>query len=156
MAWFKKPNSISTESSKRLCQLRSDMKKRPPVQIHVDPEKEKKTVLNNVTFTQVGELVRLLVVGDLVYAGIFEPPTLEEMGTMIHKVNKGAIAGLTKLHVLSGQHTAQQVIDALSHVYDAVHSGLTQEEWMGMGMDVLTLEHSLCKYKRVDRIKTYK
>ena len=132
------------------------MKKRPPVQIHVDPEKEKKTVLNNVAFTQVGELGRLLVVGDLVYAGIFEPPTLEEMGTMIHKVNKGAIAGLTKLHVLSGQHTAQQVIDALSHVYDAVHSGLTQEEWMGMGMDVLTLEHSLCKYKRVDRIKTYK
>ena len=72
------------------------MKKRPPVQIHVDPEKEKKTVLNNVAFTQVGELGRLLVVGDLVYAGIFEPPTLEEMSTMIHKVNKGGNCGVDK------------------------------------------------------------
>lgn len=133
--------------------------KRPPIQAHVDPKKKKQTVLDNMTFTQVGDLIRLLVAGDLVYAGIFQGPTLEEMGAVITKVNKGAIAGLKKLGALPDQqdkHTSDQVDKALSDVYNSLRSGLTQEEWKDMGMDVLTLEHSLCKYKRVDKIKGYK
>ena len=159
LKWFQKPNPVDPVSVKRLSKLRQEMKKRPPVQEHVPTDKARKdSVLNNLAFTQAGSLSRVLIVGDLVYAGIISKPTLDEMGTIIKDLNKGAVAGLTKIGLLPSttkKHSSEDVVEAFRNAYDTLQSNLTKEEWDAMGMDVLTVEHSLCKYQRSRKCKAY-
>ncbi|KAK7677631.1 hypothetical protein QCA50_019442 [Cerrena zonata] len=51
-------------------------------------------------FFMVGDLTGMLIAGDLAYAGVIDKPTVEEMGKLIAKVSKGAIAGLVYLRLL--------------------------------------------------------
>jgi len=52
-------------------------------------------------FPQLGPLASYLLTADLYYAGIVTKPTVDDMSTIIHQLNKGAVAGLEHLHLIS-------------------------------------------------------
>lgn len=107
-------------------------------------------------FRLVGKLTRVLIAGDLVYAGMLDEPTVDEMGVMIAKISKGGIGGLRYLnllppHIPGYPFTPTQVLNAYTIVYNRLKEALDSEEWNEMGMNTLVLEHSLCKVKRMEK-----
>lgn len=109
-------------------------------------------------FWLVGKLTRLLIAGDLAYAGVIDKPTVEEMGALIAKVSKGAIAGMVYLNLLPGRaknyhYPARQTALAFKELYDRLKEELSDDERDRMGMDAIVLEHSLCKLKRMHKLK---
>ena len=100
-------------------------------------------------------LIRLLVAGDLAYAGIVEKPSVEEMGSLISVVSKGAVSGLNLLGLLPDKKTKHskypptQVVNAFKLLFDRLKEALDAVEWNDMGLDTIVLEHSLCKLKRM-------
>lgn len=105
-------------------------------------------------FLHTGSLLQLLVAGDLAYAGIIDMPTVEEMGILIAKVSKGAIAGLVVLQLLPTKEKGYkyppvQVLKAFTSLYKSLQEKLTEDEWQEMGLNTVVLEHCLCKLKRV-------
>ena len=107
------------------------------------------------SFRQIGPLIRLLVAGDLAYAGIVEKPSVEEMGSLISVVSKGAVSGLNLLGLLPDKKTKHskypptQVVNAFKLLFDRLKEALDPVEWSDMGLDTIVLEHSLCKLKRM-------
>ena len=107
------------------------------------------------SFRQIGPLIRLLVAGDLAYAGIVEKPSVEEMGSLISVVSKGAVSGLNLLGLLPDKKTKHskypptQVVNAFKLLFDRLKEALDAVEWNDMGLDTIVLEHSLCKLKRM-------
>ena len=123
----------------------------------VKKTKNKQKPLEYNTFYQVGLLARLLIAGDLAYAGVIPKPTVEEMGRMIALVNKGALAGLARLGLLNlpkkgTKLSKDEVTVAFKVVYEYLTKNLTQEEQDNMGIDTLVIEHSLCKLTRVSHL----
>ncbi|KAK7696533.1 hypothetical protein QCA50_001191 [Cerrena zonata] len=55
---------------------------------------------NMKAFYQVGDLIGMLIAGDLAYADIINKPTVEEMGKLVAKVSKGAVGGLVYLQLV--------------------------------------------------------
>ena len=130
------------------------MKKRPVV---LQSDVKRRThPLDHSTFHHIGPLTRLLIAGDLVYAGIIAPPTVEEMGSLIASLSKGALHGLIALNLLRPAEKGddlytEKVTDAFATLYTHLEGSLESEQWKKMGMDVLVLEHSLCKFKRLKK-----
>ena len=119
--------------------------------------KDKQKPLEYNTFYQVGLLARLLIAGDLAYAGVIPKPTIEEMGRMIALVNKGALNGLARLGLLNLPNkgtklSKEEVTVAFKVVHEYLTNNLTQEEQDNMGMDPIVIEHSLCKLTRVSHL----
>lgn len=130
------------------------MKIRP--KILQSDNKRRTDPLTHSTFHQIGPLTRLLIAGDLVYAGIIAAPTVEEMGGLVASTSKGALQGLIELNLLRPMEKGDgsypdKVIHAFTSLYHNLKESLTSEEWKRMGMDVLVLEHSLCKFKRLKK-----
>ena len=123
----------------------------------VSKNKNKRNPLEYNTFYQVGLLARLLIAGDLAYAGVIPKPTIEEMGRMIALVNKGALTGLARLGLLNlpkkgTKLSKDEVTVAFKVVYEYLSNNLTQEEQDIMGIDTIVIEHSLCKLTRVSHL----
>ena len=130
------------------------MKNRP--KILQSDHKRRTDPLSHSAFHQIGPLTRLLIAGDLVYAGIITPPTVDEMGSLIASVSKGALQGLIKLNLVPPANKGddmypEKVTRAFTTLYHDLKGSLTSDEWKRMGMDVLVLEHSLCKFKRLGK-----
>ena len=104
-----------------------------------------KSTLKKV-FVNIGSLTAILIIGDLVYAGILPMPSPLDWGKLIEKVSKGALDGMTMLGLIDGDTTVPQ---AFADLDAFVNRMLTSEEKSAMTYDVLTGEHSLCKYKRL-------
>ena len=127
------------------------MKKRPVV---LQSDVKRRThPLDHSTFHHIGPLTQLLIAGDLVYAGIIAPPTVKEMGCLIASLSKGALQGLIALNLLhpadkGDDSYPDKVTDAFATLYKHLKGSLESDQWTKMGMDVLVLEHSLCKFKR--------
>jgi hypothetical protein len=97
-------------------------------------------------FVNIGSLTAILIIGDLVYAGVFPMPSPLEWGEFIEKVSKGALDAITMLGLIDKDTTVPQAFVELDEFVNRV---LTAEEKAAMTYDVLTGEHSLCKYKRL-------
>ncbi|KAF6764197.1 hypothetical protein DFP72DRAFT_799814 [Ephemerocybe angulata] len=110
-------------------------------------------------FPQLGDLGRLTLAGDLVYAGICEMPTTKEMAEAIVELNSGATAGLKALQYMTDQwpstreEKVEVVAAALTSLLDLLHDSLGEEAFAEMGLDLISLEHSLCKFSRALRKK---
>jgi hypothetical protein len=73
-------------------------------------------------------------------------PSPLDWGKFIEKVSKGALAAMTMLGLIDEDTTVPQ---AFADLDDFVNRALTPEEKSAITYDVLTGEHSLCKYKRL-------
>jgi hypothetical protein len=91
-------------------------------------------------------LTAILIIGDLIYAGILPMPSPLDWGKFIEKVSKGALDGMIMLGLIDEDTTVPQ---AFADLYDFVNGVLTPEEKSAMTYDVLMSEHSLCKYKHL-------
>lgn len=98
---------------------------------------------------QMGTLITLLLAGDLCYAGKAAMPTAEEMGILVGNLNKGARSGLQDAFIISSDAVATQIKDGFVGLYNYLDRELTQDQKTRMTFDPITLEHILCKYKRV-------
>ena len=84
-----------------------------------------------------------------------EKPSVEEMGSLISVVSKGAVSGLNLLGLLPDKKTKHskypptQVVNAFKLLFDRLKEALDPVEWSDMGLDTIVLEHSLCKLKRM-------
>jgi hypothetical protein len=110
------------------------------------PAKGKNKSTPKKVFVNIGSLTAILIIGDLVYAGILPMPSPLEWGKFIERVSKGALAGMTMLGLVDDDTTVSQ---AFADLHEFVNRTLTPEEKAAMTYDVLTSEHSLCKYKRL-------
>lgn len=102
-------------------------------------------------FYQVGDLVGMLIAGDLAYAGIIDKPTIEEMGNLVANVSKGAVGGLVYLQLIlqkvkNAKYDAADVALVFINLYQSVKRDL-EANWNEMEMDPIVFEHSLCKLK---------
>ncbi|EDR00300.1 uncharacterized protein LACBIDRAFT_334225 [Laccaria bicolor S238N-H82] len=91
-------------------------------------------------FVNIGSLTAILIIGDLVYAGILPMPSPLEWGEFIGKVSKGALDAITMLGLIDEDTTVPQAFVELDKFVNRV---LTAEEKAAMTYDVLTGEHGL-------------
>ncbi|KAK7696524.1 hypothetical protein QCA50_001182, partial [Cerrena zonata] len=102
---------------------------------------------NMKAFYQVGDLIGMLIAGDLAYADIINKPTVEEMGKLVAKVSKGAVGGLVYLQLVEQKsRNAKYSVDEVQPVFVNLYQRLKEdlgEEWEEMKMDPIVFEHSL-------------
>ena len=99
-------------------------------------------------FPNIGPLTALLIIGDLVVAGAYPMPSAEEWGFLVASLKLGAERALLKLGIPSDSNpnaTQKAFVDLDRYMLKA----LTKEEHKAIKYNIITLEHSLCKYQRV-------
>ncbi|KAF8059618.1 hypothetical protein FPV67DRAFT_1453989 [Lyophyllum atratum] len=115
-------------------------------------------------FYQLGPLSAYLLTCDYVYAGVVLPPTIEEMARTIRTINKGAVNGLNKLGLLysvswpaeammdvqptRGDVEVEKVQRGLQSIYDRMDRLLRPGVKRDVGLDLIMVEHTLCKFSR--------
>lgn len=107
-------------------------------------------------FSQIGSLAGYLLTADFVYAGVIAQPTLAEMGDMVYTINKGAVSGLVKLGLINPlpakrgfrKGNKNDYMAAIECVFSHLSSHLSDEKKKRMGLDLIMVEHLLCKFHR--------
>ena len=105
-------------------------------------------------FPNIGPLTSYLLTADLVYAGVVERPSIQDVAWIIREVNKGPIAALESLGLVNIRQTGTSKPDlsqcqaALEYMYGVVCEVVPEECWEILHVDYITLEHSLCKFSR--------
>lgn len=100
-----------------------------------------------------GGLTAYLFVADMVYAGVVEMPTADEVASTVWKLGFGGYAGLVELGLVlkkaKGQAKSQRptCIDRFTRLYDHVYDALGDMTEI-LPFDPICLEHTLCKVKR--------
>lgn len=106
-----------------------------------------------------GDLSQYLLTADLCSIGLCQIPSPEEMGLIIHQLNRGAISGLKVLRYLSdlpnSQLSAAGIQTAFLSFYQDVDQLLSDDQKINMWWNSVTAEHSLCKISRMKK-KYYK
>ena len=100
-------------------------------------------------FYNIGPLTALLICGDLVEAGIMPMPPSYELGQLIHKVGKGAKDGMQMIGLVREEDDRKDFCEAFSSLDAYIESMLGADEKKTMGYNVIMLEHTLCKIKRL-------
>ncbi|KAI0069447.1 hypothetical protein K474DRAFT_1680931 [Panus rudis PR-1116 ss-1] len=98
---------------------------------------------NGQAWPQIGALMRILLLGDLILAGVVKMPGVEEMGNMIYRLDKGAVAGLSVLGLCPEKPSKEQVVTAFSQAHHSILESFSDAEREEMHFDILTLEHAL-------------
>jgi hypothetical protein len=104
---------------------------------------------NTTLFRNIGELTALLICGDLIEAGILQMPTAQEWGRLIHSLRMGARSGMSMLGLTSDKASKSEVSEAFVSLDKALQQELKEEEKSAMNYNVVMLEHTLCKIKRL-------
>ncbi len=105
---------------------------------------------NGVTkFRNIGSLTALLICGDIIEAGIIPMPSSHELGKLIYKVGKGAKDGMLMFGLVRKGANAEDFCKAFTSLDNYVERALGVEEKKAMGYNVVMLEHTLCKMKRL-------
>jgi len=98
-------------------------------------------------FYGMGNLVGWLLASDYAYAGLVAMPGASAVGEIIFKINAGGKGGLELLGF--DVNTQEACADAMVVVWEAVQNTFTPAEIEEMVLDPITLEHALCKFKRL-------
>jgi hypothetical protein len=101
------------------------------------------------TFRNIGALSALLICGDLIEAGILPMPTAGEFGGLIHSLKMGARSAMEKLGLTGKGARKEEVTGAFESLDLSLQQELTEEEKEAMNYNVIMLEHTLCKIKRL-------
>ena len=100
-------------------------------------------------FYNIGTLTALLICGDLIEAGLVPMPSPREFGELIYKVGKGAKDGMAKIGLVKKGADREEICKAFVSLDLALQRELTEEEKEAMGYNIIMLEHTLCKVKRL-------
>ena len=100
-------------------------------------------------FYGMGNLVGWLLASDYAYAGLIEMPDASKVGEIIFDIDAGGKGGLKLLGF--NVDTKEGCVKATRAVWAGVHELFTPMEIDKMGLDPITLEHALCKFKRLYR-----
>ena len=107
-------------------------------------KKKKKSVFQNI-----GSLTALLICGDLIEANVLPMPTAQKWGDLIADVDKGGQAGMVMYELVPNGSSKEEISDAFVSLDLALQQELRDDEKEMMGYNVVMLEHSLCKIKRL-------
>jgi hypothetical protein len=109
---------------------------------------------NGVTrFRNIGPLSALLICGDLVESGLVLMPSPNEFGELIFSVGRGAKDGMILIGLVKDSVSKDEFCEALESLYLSLQQELTEDEKEVMGFNIVMLEHTLCKIKRLTRGK---
>jgi hypothetical protein len=100
-------------------------------------------------FFNIGSLSALLICGDLIEAGLVQTPSSREYSELIFKVGKGAKEGMMMIGLVKDNPNLEELCEAFESLDLALQHELTEEEKKAMGYNVVMLEHTLCKIKRL-------
>lgn len=98
-------------------------------------------------FYGMGKLVGWLLASDYAYAGLVKMPGAAEVGEIIFKIKAGGKDGLELLGFQVD--TQESCAMAMETVWMMVQRCFTSDQINEMGLDPTTLEHALCKFKRM-------
>jgi hypothetical protein len=105
---------------------------------------------SNPNIPNIGSLSALLICGDLIEAGILPMPTALEFSGLIYSLKMGARSAMETLGLISKQTSRAEITKAFTSLDLALQQELKEEEKEAMGYNVIMLEHSLCKIKRLN------
>ena len=100
-------------------------------------------------FRNIGSLTALLICGDLIEAGLILMPSSREFGELIFRVGRGGKEGMILIGLVKKEAQKEELCEAFQSLDLALQRELTQDEKDAMGYNVVMLEHSLCKIKRL-------
>lgn len=100
-------------------------------------------------FAGMGNLVGWLLASDYAYAGLVPVPTVSDLGYVINTLNLGAKRGLQLLKLPAT--CEEECVESIELVWNGIQEFFTPDEIDDMGLDFITLEHALCKYKRLSK-----
>jgi hypothetical protein len=100
-------------------------------------------------FFNIGSLTALLICGDLIEAGIIPMPSSLELGKLIYKVGKGAKAAMIMLGLVNQGVEEEDFCKAFSTLDAHIENALDIDKKKTMGYNIVMLEHTLCKMKRL-------
>ena len=86
------------------------------------------------------------------FGSVVMMPSPEEMGGIVHLLNKGAVEGLQDVGLLPPGRLSfaeDDVAAAFVTLYDFVFTSFDSQELDKMTYDPIMLEHALCKFKRL-------
>jgi hypothetical protein len=106
-------------------------------------------------FYNIGSLTALLICGDLIEAHILPMPSSHELGQVIYKLGMGGKKGMKELSLVSEEDNVDVFCKAFASLDTYVETTLGAEEKEAMGYNVVMLEHTLCKIKRLKAQKTF-
>ncbi|KAJ7245900.1 hypothetical protein B0H12DRAFT_1073359 [Mycena haematopus] len=117
------------------------------------------SVNGRVRFYQLGSLGSYLLAADYTYTNprLVQPPTIEELGAIICRLNKGAVRGLELLNLIPERQkggkkpkssTPDACIEGLRIVYNTIYEHWPPEVRQEVQFDLVMIEHSLCKLAR--------
>ena len=115
------------------------------ISTEINNETKKSTTL----FRNIGHLTALLICGDLVEAGILDMPTARDWAISIDKMGKGSRQGMEACELVKIDCGREEFCNAFISLDKALQTELTKEEKDAMGYNIIMLEHTLCKIKRV-------
>ena len=102
-------------------------------------------------FRNIGSLSALLICGDLIEAGLIPMPSSMEFRELISKVGKGGKEGMTLIGLVKSSCKGEDICKAFQALDLALQHELTEDEKEVMGYNVIMLEHTLCKIKRLTK-----
>lgn len=109
-------------------------------------------LLTGAKFPAMGTLQMFLLAADLHYAGICSPPELSDVVDFIYqrKPKGGSLKGLVSLGLVSNARTTSRPeIESALRVLDShLQAAFTPEEKSRMCLDMICVEHLLCKFER--------
>jgi len=76
-------------------------------------------------------------------------PSLREFGELIFKVGKGAKDGMAMFGFVEKDANMEEICEAFISLDLALRHELTKDEKEAMGYNIIMLEHTLCKIKRL-------
>lgn len=100
-------------------------------------------------FPNIGALSAILICGDLVEAGILSMPSVKEWAELIHKLKKGAMSGMEIYGLTQKKCSAEELHAAFTSLDQVLQRELRMDEKEMMGYNIIMLEHTLCKIKRL-------
>lgn len=103
-----------------------------------------------LNFSNVGDLLAILITEDLYYGDVCDPPNQCSFAQTVLKMSKGAQDILTHFHVLPNTHTidSKDNIDAFIDTYHALSESLQLTEDDDLLPDIMVFEHLSCKIDR--------
>lgn len=113
-------------------------------------------------FPQIGSLAAYLLTVDYMYAGIVDPPTLDDISDVVRCINRGAASGLEHLGLIGprvknkrGQGYSMpneaECRGAIRKLWEVLASVISIEEQQYLPVDGILVEHISCKFSRCVR-----
>ena len=107
-----------------------------------------------LNFHNIRDLSALLIIGDLLESGFLPMVDAHVMDKLVAKVGKGAKDALKCLGLINQHSNEDAIANAFVELHQHAMEAFNQEKQTTMVYNVITLEHGLCKYKRLLRLGT--